>query len=66
MYRQLVLCLLLTGVASDVLYKDVEVHTGTVRGYTADDGDYFAFLGIPYVAPPLGKQRFKVSNLLNV
>lgn len=34
--------------------------SGIVRGHLVESGDYFAFLGIPYAAAPLGSLRFKV------
>ncbi|KOB65324.1 Antennal esterase CXE14 [Operophtera brumata] len=47
-------------LARDVIsYKDVEIDSGVVRGYTAEDGDYLAYLGIPYAASPTGIRRFK-------
>ncbi|KOB65096.1 Antennal esterase CXE14 [Operophtera brumata] len=47
-------------LARDVIsFKDVEIDSGVVRGYTAEDGDYLAYLGIPYAASPTGIRRFK-------
>lgn len=45
-------------------YKDVEIVSGVVRGYLAEDGDYLAYLGIPYAAPPIGNRRFKVKYFI--
>lgn len=47
-------------------YPIVEISDGKVRGTVLknlDGEDYYAFLGIPYAKPPIGKLRFKVSFL---
>ncbi|XP_026753176.2 esterase E4-like [Galleria mellonella] len=72
MYRIVIVCIitivfidcadgLINGkwLGNDAEYKDVITSFGTVRGRVATDGDYFAFLGIPYAEPPVGKRRFK-------
>ncbi|XP_063367358.1 esterase E4-like [Cydia amplana] len=40
--------------------RDVRIDSGIVRGHLEKDSDseYFAFLGIPYAAPPTGSSRF--------
>lgn len=46
--------------------KVVYTKYGAVRGWMAEDGDYYAYLGIPYASPPTGRNRFKVSFVLVV
>ncbi|XP_059048164.1 esterase FE4-like [Achroia grisella] len=47
------------GFKSGVQYKDVTTNYGVVRGRVASDGEYFAYLGIPYATPPVATKRFK-------
>lgn len=42
--------------------KDVMTEAGVVRGGMAEDGNYCAFLGVPYAESPTGKNRFKVTE----
>lgn len=43
-------------------FTTVKVQSGTLRGvkYSYENGERFAFLGIPYAKAPLREQRFKV------
>ncbi|XP_011563357.3 esterase E4 [Plutella xylostella] len=43
-------------------YRIIDTDKGKVRGHVADDGNYFAYLGIPYAAPPVGVNRFKAPR----
>lgn len=75
MWRTSALYLLLTSVLTAQLrldnvikndefkIKDIVTDKGLVRGYKAEDGEYFAFFGIPYAASPTGTNRFKVTLL---
>lgn len=42
----------------------VKVEQGMMKGVLCDNGEgtYFAFKGIPYAKPPLGRLRFKVIS----
>jgi hypothetical protein len=44
--------------------NSVKVNTteGTVIGYKASDGNYYAFYGIPFAGDTSGNNRFKVSK----
>lgn len=48
--------------------KDVVTDSGLVRGRLVNEGEgeYYAFLGIPYAAAMTYERRFKVSKLLNL
>lgn len=45
----------------------VQVEQGELRGIICEnsEGKYLAFKGIPYAKPPIGKLRFKVSEVVN-
>lgn len=41
----------------------VNIRQGTVVGTVPEDGEYFAFYGIPYADSTSGVHRFKVSHI---
>ncbi|KPJ16792.1 Esterase B1 [Papilio machaon] len=43
-------------------YIHATTSSGSIRGRLARDGDYFAFLGIPYAAAPTGLLRLKAPQ----
>ena len=46
----------------------VEIKQGKLQGVirnNIDGGQYISFRGVPYAEPPIGKLRFKVSDVKN-
>lgn len=45
--------------------QNLQVNTteGLIDGNRASTGDYYVFYGIPYAAPPVGENRFKVRTI---
>lgn len=56
-----VLGLLAKGEARGEPHRDVGTTQGAARGYLGARPPHFAFLGLPYAAPPTLRDRFKVS-----
>lgn len=49
---------------SDSFYQTIETQYGPVKGikkFGCYGDEYFSFQGIPYMKPPVGKLRFRVS-----
>ncbi|RVE51391.1 hypothetical protein evm_003946, partial [Chilo suppressalis] len=55
--------LTVSSLSAQVITNSVKVNTkeGTVVGYKAEDGDYFAFYGVPYGGSSSGEYRFKAA-----
>ena len=57
-----ILCTFVVFVQSAVVWRDVEITQGTVRGHLDPNGGLFVFYNVPYATAPIGPEKFKVNE----